>query len=251
MEQFIYRRAAIVAIISEWFRRTLLSKSVPSAKLRVIPNFVDTDYVHPAPRQNHFSDLHHLNEKFCVLYAGNIGLTQGFETILTVAKRLTYLQDMRFLIIGGGARFDWLKEQIITRGVDNVILLPYQPRPLVPEIYATGDVCLVPLKRAMAQDTFPSKVYSIMAAGRPAIVAADTDSELAWVVGQAGCGWAVPPEDEEALVTAILNAYHRPEECRTMGEAGRQYVIAHHSRQAVARQYNDLVTELVRSPQRQ
>lgn len=248
VERFVYGRAGRVAVISEWFRRDLLQKGVPPARLAVIPNFVDVDFVQPHPRQNTFSQELALDNKFVVLYAGNIGLTQGFETVLEAARRLTHLPDLHFLIIGGGARFDWLARQIQAQGLTNMTLLPYQPRERVPEIYATADLCLVPLKRGMAQDTFPSKIYTIMAAARPVVAAADPDTELAWVVEQAGCGWVVPPEDVHALAQAIERAYQERGQAAAMGQSGREYVVEHHARPSVVRRYHELITALTGRP---
>jgi colanic acid biosynthesis glycosyl transferase WcaI len=244
LERFIYRRARIITVISEWFRRRLLAKGVPAAKLRVIPNFVDTEFMQSGSRCNGFSTAHGLDDKFVVLYAGNIGLTQGFETILAAAERLRSLPDLRFVIVGDGTRRSWLEAQLAENPLPNIMLLPYQPRSVVPHIYATSDLCLVPLKRGTAQETFPSKIYNIMAAGRPVVASADPDSELSWVVEQAGCGWAVPPDDPLALAMVIKHAYRVREGLLAMGSRGRDYVVAHHSRQAVARQYDALIREL-------
>ncbi|CAN5782404.1 glycosyltransferase family 4 protein [soil metagenome] len=249
LERFIYGRAHTITVISEWFRQRLLGKGVPAAKLTVIPNFVDTDFMQPASeatrKENAFAQAHQLVDQFVVLYAGNIGLTQGFETILAAARQLTHCPDLRFVIVGDGTRRHWLEEQLTLHRLDNVLLLPYQPRSLVPQIYATSDLCLVPLKRGTAQETFPSKIYTIMAAGRPVIASADPDSELAWVVEAAGAGCAVPPDDANALATAIEQAYEQRANLAEQGARGRAYVVANHSRQAVARRYDALIREVV------
>lgn len=247
VERFVYARAQRVVVISEWFRRRLLEKGVPDAKLQVIPNFVDTDFLQPGERKNFFSARHELDNRFVVLYAGNIGLTQGFETIMDAARRLEIaVPEVCFVIVGDGTRRAWLEEQLSQRTTSNINLLPYQPRSSVPQIYATSDVCLVPLKRGTAQETFPSKIYSIMAAGRPVIASADPDSELTWVVERAECGWAVPPDDAEALATAIESAYQGRSDLVAMGLRGRDYVVANHSRQTVARQYDRLIKTVVK-----
>ena len=249
LERFIYGRARSITVISEWFRRRLLAKGVPAARLTVIPNFVDTEFMQPQPVSarptNAFAQRHDLVDKFVVLYAGNIGLTQGFETILAAAEQLRHLPDLRFVIVGDGTRRAWLAEQLATRALPNVLLLPYQARSVVPQIYAAADLCLVPLKRGTAQETFPSKIYTIMAAGRPVIAAADPDSELAWVVAHAGCGWAVPPDDAGALANAIATAYAARATLPHHGQQGRAYVLANHSRHAVAQRYDSLIRQVL------
>ena len=244
LERFIYRRAKIVTVISEHFRQRLHSKGVPDTKLRVIPNFVDTEFMQPGPRHNPFSLLHGLDSCFVVSYAGNIGLTQGFETILAAARQLIQQSQVRFLIVGDGTRRAWLEAQLAEGAYPNIILLSYQPWSTVPQIYASSDLCLVPLKRGTAQETFPSKIYTIMSAGRPVIAAVDADSELAWVVEHAKCGWAIAPDDPDALVTTIAQAVQEQQSLTEKGCRGREYVVAHHSRQAVARQYDALIRTL-------
>jgi len=248
LERFVYARASAVVVISEWFRRVLLRKGVSASKLHVIPNFVDVDFMQPGPRDNEFARQHGLDSQFVVLYAGNIGLTQGFETIVEAACALVGMHNLRVVIVGDGARRAWLEQSLAALKLDNITLLPYQPRSVVPQIYASSDVCLVPLKKGTAQGTFPSKIYTIMASGRPAIVSADADSEAVWLVQQAQCGLAVPPDAPDALAQAIVQAYQERGTFRTYGENGRRYVVQHHSRQAVARQYHELITALLNHP---
>jgi len=244
LESFIYARSRVVTVISEWFRRRLLEKGVPDAKLVVIPNFVDTGFIQPGPRSNPFTTEHGLEDKFVVLYAGNIGLTQGFEIILDAARSLLDRPEICFVIVGDGTRRTWLEEQLAGCPAPNVRLLPYQPRSVVPQIYAASDLCLVPLKRGTAQETFPSKIYTIMAAGRPVLASADADSELAWVVQEADCGWVIPPDDVPALSAAIREAFALKAKLGEKGVNGRRYVEAHHSKAAVAAQYDRLIREI-------
>lgn len=244
LERFVYRQARHITVISTPFRHHLLAKGVPATKLSVIPNFVDTDFIQVGTKANNFALAHGLADQFVVLYAGNIGLTQGFETILAAARQLQGLHDLRFVVVGDGTRRQWLHDQIVHAGLPNLLLLPYQPRSSVPQLYATSDLCLVPLKKDLATTTFPSKIYTIMAAGRPVVALADPNSELAWVVAHTGCGWVVPPDDATALAAAIATAYHERETLARRGHAGRAFVVAHHARPAVTAQYDTLIRRL-------
>lgn len=245
LERFVYARARTVVVISEWFRRRLLAKGVPAENLIVIPNFVDTEFLDLGKRENDFATAYELGGQFVILYAGNLGLAQSLETLIAASHRLTHLPDLRFLIVGDGARRAWLEAQITQRKLANVTLLPYQPRSVVPQIYASSDVCLVPLKKGTAQETLPSKIYTIMAAARPVLVSADPDSELAWIVKEADCGWSVPPDDAEALASVIADVYHHRAELHRKGKNGRDFVLACHSRRAVVEQYHQLIQRIV------
>jgi colanic acid biosynthesis glycosyl transferase WcaI len=244
LEKFVYSRARTITVISEWFRRRLLEKGVPDRKLAVIPNFVDTEFMQPRDRHNEFSSQQQLDNRFVVLYAGNIGLTQGFETILEAARQLQHLPEVCFLIVGDGTRRTWLEDQLRSGDCPNVRLLPYQPRSSVPRLYASSDVCLVPLKCGTARDTFPSKIYTILAAGRPVIASADLDSELTWIVDQSDCGWTTPPDNATALAQAVEQAYHERSTLLQKGLNGRAYVMAHHSRPAVTHKYHELIQQI-------
>jgi colanic acid biosynthesis glycosyl transferase WcaI len=245
LEKFIYNRSRRIVVISERFRRKLLAKGVPAKKIEVIPNFVDTDFIQPRERLNCFAAAHGLDKKFVVLYAGNIGLTQGLETMLAAARELSHLPELSFLIVGDGTRRKWLEIELVRQNLPNVAILPYQRRSLVPLIYASSDLCLVPLKRGTAQETFPSKIYTIMAAGRPVVASVDSDSELSWIVEASGCGWVAPPDNPHALASAVQHAYHHREELEQKGLDGRTFVLAHHSRRAVALKYHTLIQEIL------
>lgn len=243
-ERFVYKRAAAVVVISERFRRRLLAKGVPASKLHVIPNFVDVDFITPRPTDNAFAQEHGLAGRFVVLYAGNIGLTQDFERLIEAASLLRDRPDVQVVIVGDGARRDWVAAEVERRALHNISLLPYQPRSRVPDVYATASVGVVPMYANTAEQTFPSKIYTIMAAGRAAVVAAEPESELSSIVREVGCGRAVPPGDANALAAAIGELAAAPDEARMCGARGRAYVAERHSPAAVARQYDDLLRAL-------
>ncbi|MEW5802905.1 MAG: glycosyltransferase family 4 protein [bacterium] len=247
MERFIYDQAKMNVVISEWFKERLLLKGVKSNKISTIPNFVNVDFMRPSNKNNNFAKNYELLKKFVVLYAGNIGMTQSFETVIEAAQRLVYIEEIQFVILGNGVRLEWLNRELSKNFVTNIKLLPYQPQSMVPFIYASSDVCLIPLKKGTAQETFPSKIYTIMASGRPAIVSADKDSELAWIVERAKCGIVVPPDDSKALANAVEYAFHQPIRLGEMGHKGREYVVQHHSHQSVALQYHRLISEILSS----
>ncbi|HMA53594.1 MAG TPA: glycosyltransferase family 4 protein, partial [Acidobacteriota bacterium] len=100
LERFVYRKAAAVSVLSEGFRSNLLAKGVPDRKIHVIPNFADTEFIRPLARRNRLSASLGLDDRFVVLYAGNIGLSQGLEAVLDAAVLLKDHPDIVFLIVG-------------------------------------------------------------------------------------------------------------------------------------------------------
>jgi len=244
MERFIYERSSALAVICHSFAESIGTKEIDHKKIRVIPNFVDIEFVQPGPKNNPLARELDLQDKFVVLYAGNIGMTQSFDTLLEAANRLQDESDIVFLIVGAGARRSHVETQVQERQLTNVKLLPYQPRSRVPDIYATSDLCLVPLMAGTAKTTVPSKLYTIMASGRPALVAVDEDSDLVQTVQNSQCGIAVMPDDVEALQHGIQQAFENQREFQELGRNGRRYAEQHLSRRAVSEQYHELIQKL-------
>ena len=244
LERFVYARSAAVVPISEWFARTIAPRGIAPGKLRVIPNFVDTDLYRPAPRMNAFAVEHGLVDDFVVLYGGNIGLSQDWDSWLYAAETLASL-PIKFVVVGGGAREEWLRAEIARRGLSNAMVLGYQPRERMPLINAASDIGTIPMKATTTQDTFPSKIYTILGCARPAIVSADADSELAWIIERAECGRVVAPDDPQAYADAVRLAFEQRAALPAEGERGRAFVEREYSKEAVALKYDALVRDLL------
>ena len=196
-----------------------------------------------------------------VLGLAVLGMSWQYRQALAEAERAQALQDfVASLFEQGGAsgadrRIDvrTLLDSGVRRAeiaaaaavLPNVVMLPYQPRSAVPHIYASADVGLVPLMAGTARTTLPSKLYTIMAAGLPALVAVDPDSDIVRAVTGAECGVAISPDDADALEAAIRRAYRERDRFREMGAAGRRYVEAHYARAVIARRYHALFEELL------
>ena len=250
MELFVYRKAAAVSVISECFQRNLAAKQVPMDKLKIIPNFVDVDFVSPRPRHNAFSHEHNLDDKFVVVFAGNVGLSQGLETVLQAAQKLAAQSKIHFLIVGNGASKSELVQQAETMQLSNVTFLPLQPYERVPELYSAGDVCLIPLKRGLTEDSVPSKLWTIMGVARPVVATVDSASDTYKVIQEAGCGLCAEAEDADGMAKAITRLYQDCELGESMGKRGRTYVEQFYTRQRVTEQYEHLFAHLIAAPER-
>lgn len=245
LERFVYDRSVRVVTISEWFNQ-IIKDRVAREKLVVIPNFVDTALYRPLPRDNPFTQEHDLVRSFNVLYGGNIGLSQDWEAFLLAAKRLEHL-PIAFVVVGDGARRKWLEDAVGERQLKNVRMLGYQTRETMPLVNASADICTIPMKAATTKDTFPSKIYTIMACAKAVIVQADDDSELAWLISTVGCGRVVPPGDAEAYVRAVETSYYEHEKLSAEGKRGFDFVVREYSKEVVGDKYSRLVQELVRN----
>jgi colanic acid biosynthesis glycosyl transferase WcaI len=243
LEQLVYSRSAMIVPIADQFRDVIHRRGVPDQKLLTIPDFVDIYMYRPLPRDNPFAKKHGLLEDFIVLYGGNVGIVQDWESVLFAAQTLSSL-PIRFVIAGDGARWAWLSDEIVRRGLQNVQLLGYQSKDLMPQINASCDVAIIPMTRTGAQDGFPSKIYTNLASARPVIVSADQNAEMAVIVKRVGCGRVVPPEDSQAFADAILSAFRERELLPAEGERGRKFVESDYSKEAIARRYDALIHQL-------
>ena len=242
LERFVYRKSAMVTVIADRMRQRLISKGVPPDKVEVVPNFVDLDRLTPVPRDNPFSRQHRLTDAFSVTYAGNMGPAQGLEIVIEAARLLAAADgNIRFLLIGEGMLRQALTAAAASLPANNVTVLPYQPNAMMPQIYSASDVSLVPQAAATGSDAIPSKVYRIMATGRPLIAVTDPQSDLAALVREAGCGVVVEPGDAQALANVVGRASADRAGWEAMGLRGRAHVAAHYSREVVAAEYDRLV----------
>ena len=160
---------------------------------------------------------------FNILFAGNMGTVQSLETIISAAEILRFDKSIRFVMVGGGSRLEWLKSEIERRNLENMQLPGRFPLALMPSIMAGASALLVSLiKSEIMSLTIPSKVQAYLAAGKPII--ASLDGEGARVIIESGAGLAVPTEDASGLADAIRTLKEKSDaELMQMGNSGRTY----------------------------
>ena len=241
LERVSYHRAAAVTVLSSDLRDNVAAKVRPSKRsdVRVIPNFVDTDAIRPRDRMTAMRSELGIGSETVVLYAGNVGFSQSLEMVIDAARALP---ELTFVINGDGAARASLVER--AGGIANVRFSGYQPADRLPEVLATGDIHLVPLKAGLGRVSVPSKTYSILAAGRPVLAAIDPGTEVPRILAESGGGVCVPPDDPLVLREALQRMVDDPAGRDAMAVAGRRWVESAASPAAVARAYADLIVEL-------
>ena len=246
LERFSYRRSDAVTVLSDDLAANVVGKLPGSSSdplVRVIPNFVDTTAIRPLDRDTTYRSELGLGERTVVMYAGNLGHSQSLWIIVEAARRHRDRDDIAYVINGGGVAAGELGRA--AEDLPNLTVVGYQPAERVPEVLATADMHVVALRRGLAASSVPSKMYSILAAGRPLIASVDEGSEVARVVGEAGAGVAVPPEDAEAFIAAVERLAADAEERWSMGASGRAWAEQWASPRSVAEAHMQLVGELL------
>ena len=246
LERFVYSKAKILAVISEGMAKRIRAKNVAEEKIRVIPNFVDTNDLRPLPKVNNFSLRYDLHEKFVVSYAGNMGKPQGLNTLLEAASLLKQESKIHFLLMGDGSERVSLIKHAQRLQLPNITILPYQPYSLMAEAYAAADASFVSQAAGTSSDGIPSKVYRIMACARPVIACTDVDSDLASLVTKADGGVVVSPGNAQAISNAIQQAFRKREKWLEKGFKARRFVLRNYSRSTICTRYHELIMELQR-----
>lgn len=241
MEKFLYRNSQHISVISESFRKSLIEKNVPESKMTLIPVWADPDAVRPLPKENSFRRQYELSGKFVVMYAGNIGLTSCLEDILCAAEILREQPQIQFVIVGEGAKKKSLESEARRKQLENVRLLPYQPREIYSEMLAAADLSLVTLNARAAVSSLPSKVFNLMASARSILAVAPHESELAGIVREAECGCVVPPGSPNELAAVIVRAAQHEDDLVQKGLNGRAYLEEHYSRQRCIDAYEKML----------
>jgi colanic acid biosynthesis glycosyl transferase WcaI len=241
---FLVRRTAVNVAIGETMRRRLIEgKGADADRTTVITNWADCSVVMPETKHNAFSLETGLSEYFVVMHSGNIGFSQGLEHLVSAAALLQEHEDIRIAFVGDGARKHTLMQETETTKLRNVVFLPFVPKDRLAESFATADVFIISLKKGLAGYIVPSKLYGILAAGRPYVAAVETDSEVAAVSRQYGCGLVVDPENPDALAAGILTLYRDRELAKRMGEQARRAGLQF-DRSAQLRAYFELFRRL-------
>jgi colanic acid biosynthesis glycosyl transferase WcaI len=244
--RILYRSADRIVVLGRDMKALVLKKLGKTAKhVNIIPNWADIDTVVPAPKTGNYL-LRELGlvKKFVVQCAGNMGRAQGIENMFAAAGILKDKSDISFLFVGSGARRPWMENEVQNENLGNVALLDQRPRSDQALFLNACDIAMVPLLKGMTGAGVPSRIYNIMAAGKPVIVIANYDSEPAMVVMEEGIGWVVPPDRPEKLANAVVNARSDPEGLLRMGKRARRAVETKYSRELIVDLYRVLIEDI-------
>lgn len=238
--RFLLRHAdAVVALGDRMRRRLVEEKGADPAHVQVIHNWADCDGIAPGAKDNAFARAHGLADKFVVMHSGNMGLSQNLPALLDAAERLRDHAGIVFALVGNGSSRPALEQAAAARKLSNVRFFPYQPKAELDQSFAAADVFVVSLRAGIEGYIVPSKVYGILAAGRPYIAAVDPSCEAAAIAREHHCGLSIAPGDADALARAVLTLYQNRHATLEMGRRGRHAALQFDRRVAV-RAYFDL-----------
>jgi len=248
MERWVYRYSNAVTTIDQVFYNTIASRFTDKEKLSIIPNFVDTDIYHPSAINNTTVDkcLFPETSNLKLMYAGNIGHAQDWETLILLAIELK-TEPVEFFVIGEGVMKDYLENEKNKYQLDQLHLIPYQQRDLIPAINAYADLHFIFMASQTEGHGFPSKVYSIMACARPLIVCSGPDTPVIQFLADKNCAILVRERDTEQRVKLLAKEILSIDKAKLqeMGQNGFTEVEKRYSKEQVTSAYVLLANRLL------
>lgn len=247
LEKWVYGLADRIVVISDGFARNLRAKDVPPSKLAVLPNWVDVDFLRPGPKDNPVARRCGLAGRFVVMYSGTISISsnRALERALEAAALLAADREIVFAVVGEGLKKGSLQARAAALGLANTVFLPFVPYAELPALLASSDVLLVPLDKDKSDLSVPSKLYTVLAAGRPVLGLASPGSEVATLLREHDCGVAALPDDPDGIAAAVRALKDSPARRAELGRNGREYVVRNFAKDAVLRSYDELLRSMV------
>lgn len=246
IENFTYKHADKIIVISEDFKKNIMAKGVPEDKIVVVYNWVDQNAVVDVPREkNKLFDKYHLDRsKFYIEYSGNIGLTQNMDMLLEVMKELKITHPNIGLVLVGEGAYKAQVEEIVKRdNLTNVTMIPFQPYEDISYVFSLGNAGLVISKPGVGANSVPSKTWSIMSASRPVLANFD-ENELKDILAGNECGIFTKAGDKEAFKESVIKLYENSDLCKKYGTNGRQFVMDNLTREVGTQKYVDVIKEV-------
>jgi glycosyltransferase involved in cell wall biosynthesis len=242
LNQQVWKKAQSIIVLSPTMKKKVQAHCpAVGHKISVIHSWADPDWITPLPKQyNCFAHEHNLVNTFTILYSGNIGRCHDMDTILEAARQLQ--QDpVQFVFIGEGAKRNDCIAYVEEWGLRNCQFLPYQDKQDLPYSLTACDLSLVSVSPGMEGLVAPSKLYSMLAAGRPVAVVCESHSYLRSLIADARCGASFNNGDATGLAQFIRCLFTDADLAKRMGISGRQYLQAHFTPEKIARQYVDVL----------
>lgn len=246
MERFIYNKSAAITTIDDVFYNTIVGRFKDPKKLHIIPNFVDTDLYHPQNNISLDEKLFPKTENLKLIYAGNIGHAQDWKPLIALADK-TREKKVDFFVIGMGAQRGFLEKQKETLKLNNLHILDYQPRHLMPSILAYSDIQFIFMSPESDMMGFPSKVYTIMACEKPLLICSGEKTPIVNFTRKYHCAKLITETDFDKKVEEMvqwLTTVSR-DELRKMGHNGYDVIQQFYTKEKVTKQYVELIKNLL------
>jgi len=235
--------ASGLIVLSESMKKVILDKLPGSEnKIHVIHNWADKERIYPVEKdENSLLDDFGLRGKKVVMYSGNLGRYQPLEVMIHAADHLKDRKDIVFLFIGDGAKKDRLKKLAAKKNIENIKFAPFQPVDRLAESLSMADISLMGIFPNNDGVIMPSKLYGLLAVGKPIICVSHPASEVVDILSKSGAGIGTSVKDSKGLALAILSMLDNPEEAQKKGERGVNYFLHNFERKKITMQWKEVL----------
>lgn len=244
LERFAYRNADHIVPVSGAFRPHIEACGIAPEKITVLHNGANLELFAAPVKNPKLAEELGLAGKFVAAYCGTLGMAHALEAVLEAADLLRARDDVRFLMVGGGAEAAKLRQLRDQRNLDNVVILDRQPHDRMPEIWGLANASIVHLRDTpLFRTVIPSKMFEVMALGLPIILGVQGEAER--ILTEAEAGIAVQPESAAAIAKAVEQLADSPGLAGALGANGRRAVQERYDRRVIAEQYVSLLQRVV------
>lgn len=250
VNNIIYRNSAYIIVLcrqmKEYIETRLQATGLDAEsykKIKIIHNWADGDYIKPFDESsNRFIKENNLENKFLINYSGTLGVNQKFESLFAAADKLRD-DNCVFIFIGDGVKKKSMQEQAQLMNLKNMEFFPYQEKCILPEALSASHLSVVHLEREIEGLAMPSKLYTILASGRPILALCRSGTDLAEIVKEAECGFVCQHSEVDKIVEAIRYLKSNPSEVERMGKNARLYFEKHFTFEKALESYINLFKE--------
>lgn len=244
VETFMYRKADHIISVTHSFLKHFQARGIAAEKMSVITNGADIEAFQPRPKDRKLEHAYGLAGKFVVSYIGTHGMAHSLETVLNAADLLRNEQTIVFLLVGDGAEKKNLLAEKARLQLENVLMLPQQPKNMVPRLLALSDASMILLRKSdLFKTVIPSKMFEAMAMERPLLFGVEGESRL--IFAEAGCGIAIEPENHHELAVAAQRLAREPVVAEALGKRGGEFVRRFYDRDNLAEHYATVIQTVV------
>lgn len=243
---WLYGGSNRIIVLGRDMRKLVVEKlKGRSDQIVIVTNWGDTKIIFPNQHsENRLLGKLNLRESFVAQYCGNIGRTHGIKDIVETAELFTNDPAFHFLLIGWGASKNWAVQQKQARKLDNLTILDPLPQEELCDGLNACDVAIISFSRGMSGISVPSRMYNVMAAGKPLLAVCDRDSELAAVVIEEDIGWVIPPGRPDLIASTLRYAKDNRSRLQTMSENARRAAESKYTKSHVLQVYLNLIEDL-------
>lgn len=246
LQEPVYRMSTRIVVVCADMKTRVLQLGVPEDKVCVIPNWYDDDSVVEVPiEENRFIKKYGIDTtKFYVQFAGTIGYVLDYQMIIQVADLLREETNIVFQVIGDGNTRQQFEREAFEMGLSNIVFYPLQPLEIVPDVYSACSICLIPLKKGVIGNEFPSKSALLMACRRVVLSSVEETSDYFRMFNENDIGLSVSNSHPEKVAEAIKYLHEHPQKVNEMANNAKDYGEKFFSRKVNTVKFIDLFREL-------